>query len=119
MPNHIKRELNEVMKFSNADICRAIANNTSLTQPEVKIVLNEFVSLIRNTMLSPIYSIDREPSIEGRRALYHGPLLQGELQEPPMGLGEVPDAPEDRPMGVASGVPIGRMLIGRDDVSGR
>ena len=36
-----------------------------------------------------------------------------------MGLGEVPDAPEDRPMGVASGVPIGRMLIGRDDVSGR
>lgn len=53
MPNHIKRELNEVMKFSNADICRAIANNTSLTQPEVKIVLNEFVSLIRNTMLSP------------------------------------------------------------------
>ena len=28
-----------------------------------------------------------------------------------MGLGEVPDAPEDRPMGSLSGVPIGRMLI--------
>ena len=72
-----------------------------------------------NNPIQLIYSVDREPSIEGRRALYHGPLLQGELQEPPMGLGEVPDAPEDRPMGVASGVPIGRMLIGRDDVSGR
>lgn len=53
MPNYVKRELNEVMKFTTLDICRVIANNTSLTQAEVKTVLNEFVSLLRNTMLSP------------------------------------------------------------------
>ena len=78
-------------------ILRALAASAPAGVPGI--VLPRNFRKIPTIQSNPIYSVDREPSIEGRRALYHGPLLQGELQEPPMGLGEVPDAPEDRPMG--------------------
>ena len=62
---------------SGTDLANLRALAASVPAGVPGIVLPRNFRKIPTIQSNPIYSIDREPSIEGRRALYHGPCSKG------------------------------------------